>query len=215
MLIRGIFALVATALCVYGANPFNLVGTVVNTTDPDKTLAAPIQMVFGQDGACVLTISAPLVGSGSCAIKNYDEQSGHIEITSTGVVNIAWSGTVKGNFVTGSYRIDASSQFGTFYLAIVNQPENTTPAPQTAPRPIPRSDGECIPAIESAISGSVHGWDGDTIFKLDNGQIWQQAEYGYTYFYEYHPDVTIYQTNGGCRMKVKDEEETIAVKRIK
>ena len=216
MLIRGILALVATACGAYGANPFNLVGTVVNTTDPDKTLAAPVQMVFGQDGTCVLTISPPLIGSGSCAIKTYDEKSGRIEITSTGAVNIAWSGTVKGNFVTGSYRIDAGAQAGSFYLAIVNPSEQAaTPVPQTAPRPVPGSDGACVPAIETAISGSVHGWSGDTIFKLDNGQIWQQAEYDYTYFYEYHPDVTIYQTRGGCRMKVKDAEEAIVVKRIK
>ena len=71
------------------------------------------------------------------------------------------------------------------------------------------------PAVESSISGEVNGWSGETIFKLDNGQIWQQAEYDYTYFYEYHPDVTIYETSAGCRMKVEDEDETLLVKRIK
>ena len=54
-----------------------------------------------------------------------------------------------------------------------------------------------------------------TIFKLDNGQIWQQTDYHYNYFYAYRPDVTIYQTSEGCRMKVEDEEETVLVKRIK
>ncbi|MGB9472357.1 MAG: hypothetical protein WBQ59_23640, partial [Candidatus Acidiferrum sp.] len=73
----------------------------------------------------------------------------------------------------------------------------------------------CSPAIESTISGDLEGWDGDTIFKLDNGQIWQQAEYEYTYFYAYRPDVTIYQTDAGCRMKVEDETDTVLVKRIK
>jgi hypothetical protein len=56
---------------------------------------------------------------------------------------------------------------------------------------------------------------GETIFKLDNGEIWQQAEYDYTYFDAYHPDVTIYQTSAGCRMRVEDEDETVIVKRIK
>jgi hypothetical protein len=47
-------------------------------------------------------------------------------------VNIAWSGTVKGNFVTGSYRIDAGAQSGSFYMAIVNPSEQAaTPVPQT------------------------------------------------------------------------------------
>ena len=73
----------------------------------------------------------------------------------------------------------------------------------------------CSPAIETTISGDFNGWDGETIFKLDNGQIWQQAEYDYTYSYSYRPDVTIYAVSGGCRMKVEDEDETIMVKRVK
>ena len=73
----------------------------------------------------------------------------------------------------------------------------------------------CSPAIESYISGEIEGWSGETVFKLDNGQIWEQAEYSYTYFYAYHPEVTIYQTSSGCRMKVEDESETVSVRRIK
>jgi hypothetical protein len=83
-------------------------------------------------------------------------------------------------------------------------------------RPPARPSGSgCAPAIESTISGEFTGWEGETIFKLDNGQIWQQAEYAYTYSYSYRPDVTIYQTAVGCRLKVEDEDETILVKRIK
>ena len=73
----------------------------------------------------------------------------------------------------------------------------------------------CTPAIESTISGTFNGWDGETIFKLDNGQTWQQAEYDYTYTYSYRPDVTIYSVVGGCRLKVEDEDDTILVKRLK
>jgi hypothetical protein len=73
----------------------------------------------------------------------------------------------------------------------------------------------CAPAVESTISGEFRGWEGETIFKLSNGQIWQQAEYDYNYTYSYQPEVTIYEVGGGCRMKVEDEEETIMVKRIK
>jgi hypothetical protein len=35
--------------------------------------------------------------------------------------------------------------------------------------------GDCAPAIETMIAGEFNGWEGETIFKLDNGQIWQQA----------------------------------------
>ncbi len=93
-------------------------------------------------------------------------------------------------------------------LLAASQKERTTPESQ----PVHSS---CSPAIESTISGDIEGWDGDTIFKLDNGQIWQQAAYDYTYFYAYRPEVTIYQTSTGCRMKVEDETETVLVKRIK
>src|SRR6266852_5773567 len=81
--------------------------------------------------------------------------------------------------------------------------------------PPPVLSSHCNPAIESTIAGDFNGWEGETIFKLDNGQIWQQAEYAYTYSYSYRPEVTIYQVRGGCRMKVQDEDETILVRRIK
>jgi hypothetical protein len=216
MLIRALFNLLASAWCVLAADPFSLVGTVINTTEPEKPMAAPARLDVNGQGACELTISPPLVGSGVCSIKVYEEKSGHIEITSTGSVNIAWTGVVKGNIVSGSYRVDPGMQIGNFYFAIV-RPDTVavTPNPQPIPRSAPSSQGPCVPAIESSISGEFHGWDGDTIFKLDNGQIWEQAEYEYTYSYSYHPDVTIYQTSSGCRMKVEDENETLIVKRIK
>jgi hypothetical protein len=90
---------------------------------------------------------------------------------------------------------------------------SSTERPQNPLTPTPSS--RCSPAVESTISGSFHGWSGDTIFKLDNGQIWQQAEYAFTYSYSYRPEVTIYETSAGCRLKVEDEEETILVRRIK
>ncbi len=95
-------------------------------------------------------------------------------------------------------------------IQIVATSEHSAPAPKSD-----TSSGRCIPAIESAIDGEFNGWDGETIFKLNNGQIWQQAEYDYMYSYSYSPGVTIYSTQSGCRMKVEDEDETILVKRLK
>jgi hypothetical protein len=91
----------------------------------------------------------------------------------------------------------------------------TTMQHESATSEAPFGRSSCSPAVESTISGEIEGWDGDTIFKLDNGQIWQQAAYDYTYFYAYRPEVTIYQTNAGCRMKVEDETETVLVRRVK
>jgi len=69
--------------------------------------------------------------------------------------------------------------------------------------------------VESYIAGDFQGWSGETIFKLDNGQIWQQASYSYTYHYAYHPRVTIYRAGGGYKMKVEGLDEVVEVKRLK
>lgn len=70
-------------------------------------------------------------------------------------------------------------------------------------------------AMETQIDGEFEGWDGDTIFRMMNGTIWQQASYDYTYHYAYMPAVLIYQKNGSYYMKVEDVDEEIMVTRIK
>ena len=69
--------------------------------------------------------------------------------------------------------------------------------------------------VETAIDGDFEGWDGETIWKMDNGQIWQQASYAYHYHYAYHPKVMIYHADGGWKMKAEDDDESVAVKKIK
>jgi hypothetical protein len=91
-------------------------------------------------------------------------------------------------------------------------PQPVQPAPRYfQPTAVPASPA----VIESCIDGDFEGWEGETIFKLCNGQIWQQAEYAYTYEYAYRPDVIIYRTSSGYRLKVEDVSETVAVKRLK
>ncbi|HEV1287972.1 MAG TPA: hypothetical protein VNU44_21790 [Bryobacteraceae bacterium] len=69
--------------------------------------------------------------------------------------------------------------------------------------------------IETRMDGDFEGWSGDTIFKLANGQIWQQASYSYTYHYAYRPKVLIYKSGSTYRMKVEGVDSDIAVKRLK
>jgi len=199
-----------------GAQPGNEIrfsGIAINTTNPDKPLAASIDLSV-KSGQCKLTVSPPLDGSGPCRITNYVEASGAIEIISDGPPAIVWSGTIKGNLATGTYTIPSGHQSGSFYLALSKPPAVTaTPPPPPQTYVPPRSS--CSPAIESSISGDFNGFDGDAVFKLQNGQIWEQAEYEYDYEYAFQPDVTIYETSGGCKMKVEDMDETVLVKRVK
>lgn len=57
--------------------------------------------------------------------------------------------------------------------------------------------------FESQIEGDFEGWEGETIVKLINGQIWQQQEYYYTYTYSFMPKVLIYNSGGSYKMKVE------------
>lgn len=68
--------------------------------------------------------------------------------------------------------------------------------------------------IETQIDGDFEGWEGETIFKLMNGQIWQQSSYDYTYHYAYSPEVLIYEFKGSWIMRVEDLDETIEVIQI-
>jgi hypothetical protein len=69
--------------------------------------------------------------------------------------------------------------------------------------------------IETQINGTFEGWDGETIFKLSNGQIWQQAAYAYIYHYAYRPKLLIYSSGSVYRMKVEGVDSSIPVKRLK
>ncbi len=99
----------------------------------------------------------------------------------------------------------------------LSQNTNESSAARSTESAPPRTDvsTDCAPAIESNLAGDFNGWEGETVFKLDNGQIWEQAEHSYTYSYSYRPEVTIYRVSGGCRLKVEDEDETILVRRIR
>ena len=73
----------------------------------------------------------------------------------------------------------------------------------------------CNPAIESSIDGEFTGWDDGKIYRLMNGEIWEQVGADYDYEYDYDPDVVIYSTAEGCTMKVDGVDETVVVQRIK
>ena len=49
--------------------------------------------------------------------------------------------------------------------------------------------------IESRIDGDFNGWDKDKVYKLENGDVWQQSSYHYEYKYAYNPEVIIYCHN--------------------
>jgi hypothetical protein len=119
-----------------------IAGTAINTTDPDQPIAAPIEIVVDR-GECTLTVSLPLIGSGDCTIKSYDQKTKRIEILSEGTPPILWSGTIKGNFASGTYKIAVGNQTGSFYCAVLKEPPKEAVIPKHHELVVPR--GSCSP----------------------------------------------------------------------
>lgn len=69
--------------------------------------------------------------------------------------------------------------------------------------------------IESQIDGDFDGWDGETIVKLTNGQIWQQTDFEFHYHYAFMPDVIIVNSSSGYKMIVDGVLKAIEVTRLK
>jgi hypothetical protein len=67
--------------------------------------------------------------------------------------------------------------------------------------------------IDSLIDGDFVGWQGKTVVKLTNGQLWQQVGNETLPGFAHMPTVVIFRTLSGWRMKVADEE-AIAVRRL-
>jgi hypothetical protein len=70
-------------------------------------------------------------------------------------------------------------------------------------------------AVETQIDGDFEGWDGETVVKLMNGQIWQQTEYYYEYHYAFMPNVLIYPSGSGYKMKVDGTSQAVGVQRLR
>ena len=78
------------------------------------------------------------------------------------------------------------------------------------------SQPQSTPAlIGSRIDGEFTGWEGGTIFTLQNGQMWQQSSYAYACAYAYSPAVLIYGSGPVYKMRVEGLDSDIAVTRLK
>jgi len=64
------------------------------------------------------------------------------------------------------------------------------------------------------IDGEFTGYHEDAIFRLTNGQVWQQSKYKYNYYYAYRPRVCINEINGQHLMSVEGMSQSVEVKLI-
>lgn len=70
--------------------------------------------------------------------------------------------------------------------------------------------------IKTRIAGEFTGWDGDTIFRLQNGQVWKQRLDGRWHYRADSPEVELHKNlMGFWVLKVVETDKSIGVKRLK
>ena len=83
-------------------------------------------------------------------------------------------------------------------------------------RGLPSDDGEDESPIRSAIVGDFNGWDGQTIFKLENGMIWVQDDRDKFYVREIENPVAVIERGmfGTWHLHIEGFRDNCKVKRI-
>jgi hypothetical protein len=83
------------------------------------------------------------------------------------------------------------------------------------------SDEEVKKAVEeqeivAVIQQPFKGWSGDTVFRLDNGQVWQQRLRGNYYYVGSNPEIRITKNfMGFYKMELIENGKAVGVKRLK
>jgi len=118
------------------------------------------------------------------------------------------------------------------WLAVYGHAE-TAPAPvappatsRTAPAAVTRNDASfgaaSLPTsergepdhIETHIVGTFKGWYGNTVFKLENGQVWEQSGAGYFEAHLENPQVVIKKLAFGYLLTLPGQGATVFVRRL-
>ncbi|MGH8274921.1 MAG: hypothetical protein ACRES9_11850 [Gammaproteobacteria bacterium] len=79
----------------------------------------------------------------------------------------------------------------------------------------PKQKAEQAGHIESRIVGDFHGWTGNTVFRLKNGQVWKQAGPGYFRIDLKNPKVVIKKLLIGYVLKVEGYGKEVFVRRTR
>ena len=69
--------------------------------------------------------------------------------------------------------------------------------------------------FKSRIAGEFSGWEGNTVFRLQNGQVWKQRLPGRWHYRAESPEVELHKNMMGFWvLKVVEADESIGVKRL-
>jgi tetratricopeptide (TPR) repeat protein len=146
------------------------------------------------------TIYIFLVDNNAQSYINRGSSYSYLGLNSSAIEDYKQALVIEPNNAEATKYLASSINTSSISNTPITPPDNSLTAPDT---------------VESRIDGEFDGWTGDSIFKLQNGQIWEQSVYAYYYHYAYSPKVTIYKSGSIYKMKVDGVTNTITVKRIK
>lgn len=66
--------------------------------------------------------------------------------------------------------------------------------------------------VKSTFKNDFDGWRGETVFELENGQVWKQDQYESDYNNSYHQEALIYYS--GLEYRLQVEGKSIAIKKV-
>jgi len=69
--------------------------------------------------------------------------------------------------------------------------------------------------IESRIDDWFEGWNGDTVVKLQNGQVWIQTDFQLRITIRLSPKVLVFNDGFGYKMQVEGTGKTVRVRRLR
>lgn len=67
---------------------------------------------------------------------------------------------------------------------------------------------------ESYINDEFEGWDGDTVYELDDGSKWELASYTYSYSYSYRPRATVWRDGSRYYLEVASMSDKKEVRQV-
>lgn len=70
-------------------------------------------------------------------------------------------------------------------------------------------------SIQSRIDGNFNGWEGDTVVKLENGQVWQQVDFKFKFAFKFRPKVLVFRDGGNYYMIIEGVNDKIKVRQIR
>ncbi len=98
-------------------------------------------------------------------------------------------------------------------VRVFQQGSNLVIEVEGVPEAVPVREVSCVE--EGVIVSDFKGYEGQSLFQFENGHVWGQAEYKYSYHYAYRPNAIVIDGINGLELHVEGMDETVRVRRLR